>query len=91
MRRAVPLLLAVLAGPAFADTPPPGTDWKVLLVETVEAHGCVMTEEEAATMLPALGFEIDWTPSIVAELMDEGLVEMRESDFALVLKTENCK
>ena len=91
-RTAATVAALVLAAPALAQVAPPeGTDWKALLLETLEKNDCVMTEAEAAKILPPLGFEEEWTAMIAHELMEDGLVEFRDGDTALVVKTEKCK
>ncbi|MCB5409838.1 hypothetical protein [Pseudogemmobacter faecipullorum] len=87
----VPGLMAlVLPALAFA-APPEGTDWNALLIETIEANDCVMTEADADDILPGLGFEKDWIATVVFELMEAGQAEFRDGDGALIVKTEKCQ
>lgn len=93
--RLAPIAVMLLAGPALLpasaqEAPPAGTDWKALLTETLEAHGCTMTEEEAASLLPPLGFSEDWTAVVVEEMLADGSAELDENTWALTVKTEKC-
>ena len=90
-RLATGFALAFAAMPALAqDTPPAGTDWKALLIETLEANGCSMTEEVAEKVLPPLGFEQGWTAVIVEEMVADGVAALDETTWSLVLKTGKC-
>ena len=84
--------LMALALPALAfAAPPEGTDWNALLIETIEANDCVMTEADADDILPGLGFETEWTATVVLELLEAGQAEFRDGDGALLVKTEKCQ
>ncbi len=90
-RLATGFALAFAAMPALAqDTPPAGTDWKALLIETIEANGCSMTEEIAEKVLPPLGFEQGWTAEIVEGMIAHGVAVLDETTWSLTLKTEKC-
>ncbi|WP_112308894.1 hypothetical protein [Pseudogemmobacter bohemicus] len=90
-RLLAPLAVLLLAGPALAqEMPPAGTDWKALLIETIEANGCSMSEEQASNMLPPLGFSEDWTAVIVEEMVTEGSARLDETTWSLTVKTEKC-
>lgn len=86
-----PLALVLLTGPVFAKVlPPAGTDWKALLTETIEAHGCTMSDEDARSILPPLGFSEDWTVVIVDEMLAEGSAVLDETTSELTVKTGKC-
>ena len=89
MSRAAPFVLAaLLAAPALAQVPADAGARRALLIATVEAHGCRLTDAQADAVLPPLGFVKDDTRPIFQALISEGLAEA-DGD-ALVLKTENC-
>lgn len=90
------ILLALTAAPALAEgegAPPAGTDWGGLLVQTIEDHGCAMTETEAATLLPPLGFQINWTLQVVDQLVMDGRAELTHinGEPTVIVKTEACQ
>lgn len=70
---ALTLLTASIA-PAFAGStlPPVGQDWGSLLLEVIVANGCKMAETDAPILLTPHGFEQDWTPSVLQQLIDDG-------------------
>ncbi|MDB5666058.1 hypothetical protein [Cypionkella sp.] len=87
MRKIVALIAATMAAPAFAQDAPVAD--RAAFVALVEARDCTMTETEAATVLPPLGFTKEVTIGIVEGLVNEGLASVTDAGV-LTLKTETC-
>jgi hypothetical protein len=73
---ALPLILLLAAVPASAQSAAESADPEraALLIATIRANDCAMTEDEAADSLPGLGYDMTESQAIVSVLLSAGLV-----------------
>jgi hypothetical protein len=81
---ALALLLPTLA---LAETTDPLRD---KFIEAVRANGCQMTEDEAEVKLPPLGLQKKDVQGMIPDLIAEGVIELDEKKFNLILHAEGC-
>jgi len=88
---AVPLILLLAAAPATAQPGLAGVDpdRAALLIGTIRANDCAMTEDEAAATLPGLDYDQAEVEGIVSALVDVGAVGFDE-DWTIFLSEDLC-
>lgn len=81
-------LAACLASPALADSLDPAR--AALFIDTIRGNDCAMTEEQAGTMLPPLGFDQMETSGYVEVLFRADLVMLDHDRQVLTLADQLC-
>lgn len=85
---AVTALAACLASPALGDTIDPAR--AALFIDTIRGNDCAMSEEQAGTILPALGFDQEETSGYVELLFLADLVMLDHDRQVLTLAEQLC-
>jgi hypothetical protein len=88
---AVPLIMLLAAAPATAQPGLVGVDpdRAALLIETIRANGCAMTEDEVEPILVGLDYDAAEAQAIVAVLLEADAVGFDE-DWNIFLSEDLC-